>query len=424
MDRSRRAVIRASVVGVIGAACGSDDLLGVPRIGTSPGKVIYATWGAPSLRNAEHWTLLSFEKNYTDLKVDVAIASDDERAYVARLQAMAAAGTDPDVMRLPGADAPMFYASAVTQRLDSLMRRDGFTLDKFAGPFDGTTYAKSWHAFPRGRTSTWGLFFDRDRFARAGVGDPGPAWTWEQFVDVARRLTDPSSDTWGLSIDSIAAFLLPWIWGAGADDLDRGGTTPQWEEPLVREALEWVHALRHVHHVSPPYGMHSGFEAMARGRVAMWFGCADDEFALRRSGATNFGFAPQPRGRVGASAAWHPDVVAIGVRAPSPDDAWEFLQYLVDPDTQRLELDQSLWLPQAKAITDDPAYRAPAGSPHDRRASIAGALVKPRSPVLGPSTGAMRRAASGVLDAYWRGEIGIDSVVTRANEVSRAALEG
>ncbi len=124
--------MQAIAFGAVGAACGSDDLPGVPRIGTAQGKVIYATWGAPGLREAEHWTLLSFEKNYTDLKVDVVIASDDPATYTERLRAMVASGTDPDVMRLPGPDAPSFYASAVTRKLDAVMRRDGFRTDVLA----------------------------------------------------------------------------------------------------------------------------------------------------------------------------------------------------------------------------------------------------------------------------------------------------
>lgn len=420
--RTRRAVMQAISFGAVGAACGSDDLPGVPRIGTAQGKVIYATWGAPGLREAEHWTLLSFEKNYTDLKVDVVIASDDPATYTERLRAMVASGTDPDVMRLPGPDAPSFYASAVTRKLDAVMRRDGFRSDVLAGPFDGATYAKAWHALPRGRAATWGVFYDRDRFSRTGISDPDPSWSWEQMLDIARRLTDRDADAWGLSIDPIAAFPLPWIWGAGADDVDRGGSQPQWGTAAVKDALRWVHALRHVHRVAPPAGVHAGIDALARGRVALWSGCADDEFALRRAGMARFGFATQPRGRVAQAAAWHPDMVAIGARAPSPDDAWEFLQYLVDPDTQRLELDQALWLPQARAITDDVSYRQPAGSPPDRRASIAGAVLKPRSPVLGPSTGAMRRAARAALEGYWRGEAPLDAAVQRADEASRVAL--
>jgi multiple sugar transport system substrate-binding protein len=414
--------MQAVAVGAVGAACSSDDLPGVPRIGTAPGKVIYATWGAPGRREAEHWTLLSFEKNYTDLKVDVVIASDDANAYTERLRAMVASGTDPDVMRLPGPDAPSFYASAVTRKLDAVMRRDSFRNDVLAGPFDGATHAKAWHALPRGRAAAWGVFYDRDRFSRAGIADPDPGWSWDSMLDIARRLTDRDADTWGLSIDPISAFPLPWIWGAGADDLDREASTPQWGSAAVQDALRWVHALRHVHRVAPPAGVHAGIEALARGRVALWSGCADDEFALRRAGMARFGFATQPRGRVVQSAAWHPDMVAIGARAPSPDDAWEFLQYLVDPDTQRLEMDQALWLPQARAITDDAAYRQPAGSPPDRRASIAGAVLKPRSPVLGPSTGVMRRAARAALEGYWRGHEPLDEAAQRADEASRAAL--
>jgi multiple sugar transport system substrate-binding protein len=416
--------MRLTLAGAVLTACSSEDLPGVPKIGTSPGKVIYATWGAPGMRVAEHWTLLSFEKNYTDLKVDVVAASDDERTYVDRLRAMVAAGTDPDVMRLPGPDAPNFYAAAVTQRLDTLIRRDGFRPEALAGPFDGATYAKSWHAFPRGRTSSWGIFYDRERFARAGIADPDAAWTWEQFLGIARRLTDPTSDAWALSIDPIVSFVTPWLWGAGADDLDRAGTTPGWDTPSAKEALAWIHDLRHVHRVAPPTSVHGGIDAMAGGHVAMWFGCADDEFVLRRVGVGNFGFATHPRGRVSQAGAWHPDVVAISARAPSPDDAWEFVQFLVDPETQRLELEQSLWLPQAKAITGELAYQKPSHSPKDRRASIAGAIVKARSPVVGPLTSAMRRAASAALSDYWRGKSTLEMATAHANEVSRAALGG
>ena len=427
VPRTRRALYQAAasaLSSILVASCGADDLPSVPRIGTSPGKVIYATWGTSGVREAEHWTLLSFEKNYTDLKVDVVVASDDATTYIERLKQMVAAGTDPDVMRLPGPEAPGFYASGVTQRLDSVMRRDGFKPDALAGPFDGATFAKSWHAFPRGRTSLWGIFYDRGRFARGGLADPDPAWTWDQFLDAGQLLTTRTSDIWALSIDPIVSFVTPWLWGTGADDLDRGGTTPGWDTPSARDALRWVHDLRHIHQVAPPNGVHSDMSALVRGRVAMWFGCADDEFALKRLAFGDFGFVAQPRGRVAQAAAWHPDVVAIGGRAPSPDDAWEFLQFLVDPDTQRLEYEQSLWLPQAKAITDEPTYRTPTASPRDRRASIAGAIVKARSPVLGPTTAQMRRAAAAALAGYWRGEVGLEDATARANEASREALNG
>lgn len=156
----------------------------------------------------------------------------------------------------------------------------------------------------------------------------------------------------------------------------------------------------------------------------MWFGCADDEFALKRAGAPDFGFAPQPRGRSGQSAAWAPDIVSIASRAPSPDDAWEFLQFVVDADAQRLELEHGLWLPQARAITNEATYRQPAQAPHDRRAGIAGATAKVRSPVMTPTSGAMREAATAALAAYWRGDMAIEQAVSGAIEASRRAIGG
>ena len=419
-----RALALVPALGAVAMACGAEEMPGVPRIGTSPGKVIYATWGSQRAREAEHWTLLAFEKNYTDLKVDLAVAADTELEYLARLEALIASGSDPDVMRLPGQDAPTYFARGSTMKLDALIRRDKFQTNTLSGPFDGATYRKAWHAFPRGRASAWGIFYDRARMASVAKQDPAPAWTWDDFLDLSRRLADPRSDRWAISLDPLASFPLPWIWGAGADDLDREGLVPQWEEPGARDALSWLHALRHHHRVAPPAGHHAGIDGIASGRVSMWFGCADDELALRRAGAPDFGFAPQPRGRASQSAAWHPDVVAIGGRGPSPDDAWEFLQFLVDPDTQQFEYEHGLWLPHAKSITDASGYRLPAASPHDRRGGIAGALLRARSPVLTATSGRMRRAVADALTPFWKGDVPVDRASRAANEAASAALGG
>ncbi|NDF39958.1 MAG: hypothetical protein EB140_13680 [Proteobacteria bacterium] len=318
MQMTRRSVgVRASLLAGVGlAACGAgDDLPGVPRIGTSPGKVIYATWGEVGPRESEHWSLLNFEKNYTDLRIDI-ITALDQASYVNRLEALISSGTDPDVMRVPGQIAHNLYARGAALRLD------------------------------------------------------------------------------GLELDT----------------------------PMVREALGWIMSLRETHRVAPPAGVVRDIGDFAAGRVAMWFGNADDEMTLRRIGAPDFGISPQPKGRVAQIGGYQPDVIAIGARAANPDDGWELLQFLVDPDTQRLEFEQGLWLPQSKSITDAASYRTPVAAPHDRRAAIPGALMRVRTPNLSPATGAMRRAVGEALTPFWDGRASLESVIPQAMAVATQVM--
>ncbi len=423
---TRRLVgLHASLLAGVGlAACGAnDELPGVPRIGTSPGKLIYATWGEVGLREAEHWSLLNFEKNYTDLRIDIMTALD-QASYVIRLEALISSGTDPDVMRVPGPIAHNIYARGAARRLDGLVKRDGFRPDHIAPPYDIGTFKRNWYGFPRSQTAAWVVFHNRSWFGRLGIPDPLPTWTWEDFLGFARRLTgtSPGGGGWGTAIEPMASFPLPWFWGAGGDDIDRDGAKPLLDTPMVREALGWIMSLRETHRVAPPAGVVRDIGDFAAGRVAMWFGNADDEMTLRRIGASDFGTSPQPKGRVAQVGAYQPHVIAMGSRALNPDDGWELLQFLVDPDTQRLEFEQGLWLPQSKSITDAAAYRTPVSAPHDRRASIPGAVLRVRTPNQSPATGAMRRAVGETLTSFWAGRASLEFVIPQAMAIATQAI--
>ena len=115
-------------------------------------------------------------------------------------------------------------------------------------------------------------------------------------------------------------------------------------------------------------------------------------------------------------------MIAIGARAANPDDGWELLQFLVDPDTQRLEFEQGLWLPQSKSITDAASYRTPVAAPHDRRAAIPGVLLRVRTPNLSPVTGAMRRAVGEALTPFWDGRASLESVIPQAMAVATQVM--
>ena len=135
----------------------------------------------------------------------------------------------------------------------------------------------------------------------------------------------------------------------------------------------------------------------------MWYGPADTELELSRNRSVDFGILPQPKGKSGQHGGYRPDVMVLSFNAPHPDDGWELLQFLVDLETQRLELDNGLWLPQAKAITGTEAYQQLAAAPYDRRPGIPGALFRARSPVILPRGDEMRAATLRELAPFWAG---------------------
>ncbi|HXI18371.1 MAG TPA: extracellular solute-binding protein [Chloroflexota bacterium] len=411
------------------AACGaSEDLDELPKTGTSEGKVVYATWGTPQQRENENWTLLAFEKNYSDLKVDV-IWSATAAEHVNKQISMRSAGSAPDVIRLPSWSAFTFYTEDAVLRLDPFFKRDGFKPDHMAQPYDAGTFKRRWYGLQRGQAGAWVIFYNRKLFDAAGIKAPATAWTWDDFLKTARDLTRAASGAtpaqWGTALEPLADFYYPWLWGNGGEDIERTAEKALIDQPASREALTWIGDLRHKHRVAPLAGeLPDGAAAFATGRVGMWFGPADAELELAKLPAVDFALASQPKGKQGQQAGFKPDVVCLNAGGQYLDDGWELMQFLVDPDVQRLEFDNGLWLPQSKNIVGSDAYQKPGVSPHDRRPGIPNVGIKARSPVMLPRGDEMRAATLRELAPFWRGTKSVQDATDAAAGAVNAILHG
>jgi multiple sugar transport system substrate-binding protein len=431
---SRRHLLALSLAPALLAACGNQENLDdIPKTGLSEGKVIYSTWGTTARRETENWTLLAFEKNYSDLHVDV-IWSPTPAEHVAKQVSLLSGGTPPDVMRLPSWSAPTFYSEDAARRLDAYFRRDGFKPDNLSPPFDVATFKRGWFALPRAQSGTWVLFYNRQAFGQSGVKPPTTAWTWDDFLRTARDLTRPAgggggqTTQWGTALEPLVDFFYPWLWGAGGDDIEPTRETSSIDQPPAVEALQWLADLRLKHHVAPPAGeLSDPLAAFVAGKVAMWYGPADTELDLNRNGGArppDFAIAPQPKGRSGQHGGYRPEVMVLSANAQHPDDGWELLQFLVDVETQRLELDNGLWLPQAKSIVGAEEYQQPANPPYDRRPGTPGALMRARSPIILPRGDEMRAVALRELGPVWQGQRSVQDGATSAAQAVNAIIKG
>ncbi|HET7769066.1 MAG TPA: sugar ABC transporter substrate-binding protein [Chloroflexota bacterium] len=427
---SRRAFLLSGAALALTTACGpQEDLDSLPKQGESEGKIVYATWGNQFQRDAETWSLLAFEKNYPDLQIDV-IWSATAGEHVQKQTSMLSAGAPPDVLRLPSWSAFTFYNEDAVRRLDGYFKRDGFKTEHLAPPFDVGTYNRRWYGLPRGTAGQWVFFYNRRLFSAAGVRAPANDWTWDDFLRTARELTRPAAGAtpaqWGTALEPLADFYYPWLWGHGGEDIERTAEKSLIDQPAAREALQWLHDLRHKHKVAPMAGdIPDSLAAFASGRIATWFAPADAELELARmQPAVDFAIAPQPKGKQGQQAGYKPDVTCLSFNAQFPDDGWELIQFLVDADTQKLEYDNGLWLPQSKSLVGSESYQKPATAPYDRRPGIPNATVKARVPVMLPRGDEMRSVAQRELAAFWRGTRTVQDATDAAAKAVNAILNG
>ncbi len=114
--------------------------------------------------------------------------------------------------------------------------------------------------------------YNRALFRDAGVDYPKD-WTWDQFREVAKKLTkrDASGNVtqYGYEVPNQNFFVQPWFLTNGTSPLNADWTASNMLDPKVAETLQFLHDLIHVDKVSPIPGKDAMDNQFAAGQVAM-----------------------------------------------------------------------------------------------------------------------------------------------------------
>src|SRR3954471_13357291 len=92
------------------------------------------------------------------------------------------------------------------------------------------------------------LVYNKKLFQQAGIPEPTADWSWQDFRDAARKLTDPAQHRYGWayvndgSEDTVWRFLA-MLWQAGGDLLTKDNSKPAFESAAGKAALQQLHDM-------------------------------------------------------------------------------------------------------------------------------------------------------------------------------------
>ncbi len=92
------------------------------------------------------------------------------------------------------------------------------------------------------------LVYNKKLFQQAGVAPPTNSWTWQDFRTAAKKLTNPSTHTYGWayvndgSEDTVWRFLA-MLWQAGGELLTPDNTKPAFDSAAGLAALQQLHDM-------------------------------------------------------------------------------------------------------------------------------------------------------------------------------------
>ena len=185
------------------------------------------------------------------------------------------------------------------------------------------------------------LYYNIDMFAAAGVALPNNDWTWEDYVEQARELTQfyrgRGEDKYGTTI--VAGWWVEWlchVHQAGGQFIGDDWHHSPMDSPPAIEALQFFNDLVNVHKVSPepknilPYMFVNQHSAME------WGGHTENWVGLRKNAEFRWDVTLLPK---------HPsnnlgsERVAVGMginkKSPHRELAWDFIKYFASYESHR-----------------------------------------------------------------------------------------
>lgn len=304
---------------------------------SNDGKVLrFATWDAGKNLKIQQQIAKKFEEKNPGVKVQVEAYGD---GFDQKLAASFGAKNPPDVMYMW--NFPAYYKSL--EPLDELAKKDpDMKLDDFyQGLFNYSSIDGKLYGMPAGFT-TRVIYYNKKLFDKANIPYPKDGWTWDEFADTAKKLTDASNKQYGFALrpEPDTYDLQGFIWSNGSSFVSEDGKQIKghMNSPETIEVMKSFQSMLKDKTAVLVGGKNqqSGDDIFKANKLAMW---ESGIWPLEgfKDAKIDFGTVEPPtfkgkpvKGLVGTSA------VSIAKDAKQKELAWEFVKFYSSPEAIKM----------------------------------------------------------------------------------------
>lgn len=263
--------------------------------------------------------------------------------YAPKLLMMHVTGSVPDVVTLDASSAAVFIDNNVLWDLVPFIENDGgIDLDDyFENVVKIARRGDALYAIPLDFTPMV-MYYNKRLFDEAGVPYPREGWTWDDFLETARKLTvfpegARSPAQYGFNFENAMPLWVLWLWTNGADVLDPEGKRAggYFDGPKSVEAVRFLVDLMTKHRVAPHLkeSAAAGVDLFRSGRAAMdlkghWM------MIDYRADGIDFGVVGLPTNNGARVTVVYEAGLAITRKAKHPELAWEYIKFMTSEQVQ------------------------------------------------------------------------------------------
>jgi multiple sugar transport system substrate-binding protein len=339
--RTRRRVLAG------GAVAGTAALLASCGVGRSPapevkatGKVLYVlSSGSSSIIPHRQSQAAAFGKKYPNLQVEVSPVDPGTDGYDRKVQVMQASGTPPEAFESGAVRVPELATNGQAFDMTPYLKHDKVDLNDF---YPALLKAWSWQGKQVALNDFWDtalMYVNRDLITRAGLKLPDVNTTYEQWLDMAKKMTAAEGSVWGGHMSPNLPVVFNNVWAAGGEVFSADGKKCVLDAQVATDALQWQADLYAKHQAAPPPSYLSvqgqGSSALfAAGKLAMGLDAAGGDLARTFSQAQNLNFVmvPVPKGSKGRANWMFANTTHIADNAKNRDGAWAFVRWMTSTE--------------------------------------------------------------------------------------------
>ncbi len=334
-------------------ACGSKEDNGK----TSDGKVKvrFASWDEAEDVDAQQATVDKFNAEHDDIEVTLEAYGGE---FDTKISAGMGSNDMPDVMYMWNYPA---YAQGL-EPLDSYIEKEGEDYKKnfYDTLWNYNSYDGSTYGIPIGFT-THALFYNKDIFKEAGVGEPTNDWTWDDVKAAAKTITEKCDGKKGFSFQ-----MKPdpydyemYLWSNGTAYVnDAGELEGNLNSDKAKEVFKMFQEMEKDEYAVATEK--SGTDEFRSGNTAMYVYGSWSINTLKEDGV-NFGvvnipsFGTQPSVSILSSSG-----ISMSKDSKNKEAAWEFIKFWTSEEMNKerigMELPVLYSVVESEGIMDQPEY--------------------------------------------------------------------
>jgi multiple sugar transport system substrate-binding protein len=280
-----------------------------------------------------------FERANPGVKVQVEGIPGE---YVQKMLLNHVAGSMPDVMILDASSAAVFMNNGILADLTPHVRKEppGFIEQYWPNVTGVFRRGEKLYGIPNDFTPM-AMYYNKALFDAKGVPYPKPGWTWEEFRDTARKLSDPQKKQYGFVVSTWMPGWVMWLWNGGGEVLGPDGKASGTLDSAINVAtLNFLKSLVDDG-IAPSLSQTAamGADPFEQGRAAMTVSGHWSIVGFKNAKNLDWkklGVTELPaRASTPSRTVLYMSAYGIPAKAKHPDLAWEYIKLWTSAEIQR-----------------------------------------------------------------------------------------